>query len=109
MVSSKLGPSEVACHTFRNYTYPVGSESRFAGTPDVQLWEALRASSAAPTFFTEKKVNGSVHADGAIVANNPTGVAIHEAQCIFPGVPIELVVGRKEGKIQQSQGSATIV
>uniref|UniRef100_A0A7S3EP51 PNPLA domain-containing protein n=3 Tax=Rhodosorus marinus TaxID=101924 RepID=A0A7S3EP51_9RHOD len=97
VVSSKLGTSDVTCHTFRNYTYPVGSESRFAGTPDAQLWEALRASSAAPTFFTEKLLNGTLHADGAIVANNPTAVAIHEAQSIFPGIPIELVVSMGNG------------
>lgn len=30
--------------------------------------------------------------DGALVANNPTAIAIQEAKMLYPGVPIELVV-----------------
>ncbi len=68
------------------------------------MWEALRASSAAPTFFSEILVNGELHADGAIVANNPTAVALHETKCMFPDVPIECVVSMGNGLSVPSPG-----
>ena len=97
VVSSVMSRVPQELHVFRNYTYPKGHESRYDGTVEAQLWEALRASSAAPTFFSEIRVHGELHADGAIVANNPTAVAIHEAKSVYPGVPIELVVSIGNG------------
>lgn len=97
VVSSIMSRSPHELHVFRNYTYPLGHESRYEGTAEAQLWEALRASSAAPTFFSEIRVNGELHADGAIVANNPTAVALHEVKCMYPGVPIEVVVSMGNG------------
>lgn len=97
VVSSIMSRNPKELHLFRNYTYPLGHESRYDGTVEAQLWEGLRASSAAPTFFSEIRVNGELHADGAIVANNPTAVALHETKCIFPGVPIEIVVSLGNG------------
>lgn len=38
------------------------------------------------------RINGELYADGALVANNPTGVAIHETKKLFPNVPLEVVV-----------------
>lgn len=98
VVSSIMSRSPQELHVFRNYTYPPGNESRYDGTVEAQLWEALRATSAAPTFFSEIRVNGELHADGAIVANNPTAVALHETKCIYPGVPIELLVSMGNGQ-----------
>eukprot|EP00178_Gracilaria_changii_P018736 TRINITY_DN5387_c0_g1_i1.p1 TRINITY_DN5387_c0_g1~~TRINITY_DN5387_c0_g1_i1.p1 ORF type:complete len:798 (+),score=107.91 TRINITY_DN5387_c0_g1_i1:3283-5676(+) len=97
VVSSVMSRNPKELHIFRNYTYPIGHESRYDGTTEAQLWEGLRASSAAPTFFSEIRVNGELHADGAIVANNPTAVALHETKCMYPGVPIELVVSLGNG------------
>lgn len=97
VVSSIMSRNPKELHVFRNYTYPLGHESRYAGTSEAQLWEALRASSAAPTFFSEIKVNGELHADGAMLANNPCAIALHEAKCIYPGVPIECVISLGNG------------
>lgn len=98
IVSSIMSRSPQELHVFRNYTYPLGHESRYEGTVEAQLWEGLRASSAAPTFFSEIRVNGELHADGAIQANNPTAVALHETKCMYPGVPIELLVSLGNGQ-----------
>mmetsp|Transcript_34993 Transcript_34993/g.138623 ORF Transcript_34993/g.138623 Transcript_34993/m.138623 type:complete len:705 (-) Transcript_34993:307-2421(-) len=108
-VSAVLTPQRtVLAHVFRNYTYPAdGEESRYYGCVDVPLWLSLRCSSAAPTFFTEMRVNGEVHADGAIVANNPAAVALHETHCIYPGVPVELLVSCGNG-ILNSAGVESI-
>jgi len=98
VVSSIMSRNPKELHVFRNYTYPCGVESRYGGTTEAEIWEGLRASSAAPTFFSEIRVNGELHADGAIVANNPTAVALHEAKCIYPGVPVEVLVSIGNGK-----------
>ncbi|KAJ8902057.1 hypothetical protein NDN08_006465 [Rhodosorus marinus] len=108
-VSAVLTPQRtVLAHVFRNYTYPAdGEDSRYYGCADVPLWLSLRCSSAAPTFFTEMRVNGEVHADGAIVANNPAAVALHETHSIYPGVPVELLVSCGNG-ILNSAGVESI-
>lgn len=105
VVSSIMSRNPKELHVFRNYTYPLGHESRYDGTVEAQLWEGLRASSAAPTFFSEIRVNGELHADGAIVANNPTAVALHETKCMYPGVPIELLVSLGNGVSPAYAGS----
>lgn len=42
--------------------------------------EAIRATTAAPTYFYPLVRRGMVHSDGALLANNPTAIAIHEAK-----------------------------
>ena len=66
--------------------------SRHPGSFRVLQRYALRSSAAAPTFFKPVQMGGATFADGGVVASNPTGVAVHEAKVLFPGVPIELVV-----------------
>ena len=53
---------------------------------------ALRATTAAPTFFKPLLSFDELYVDGGIVASNPTAVAVHEARTVYPGVPLELVV-----------------
>jgi calcium-independent phospholipase A2-gamma len=36
--------------------------------------------------------------DGALMANNPTAVALHEAKNLYPNVPVELVVSLGTGE-----------
>jgi patatin-like phospholipase/acyl hydrolase len=47
---------------------------------------ALRATTAAPTFFKPLLSFDELYVDGGIVASNPTAVAVHEARTIFPDV-----------------------
>lgn len=97
---------------FRNYCFPDGVESRYKGSCRVPIWKALRASSAAPTYFSEVEEGTTHHRpsylpsarayhagwhctgllrlhDGGTVANNPTAIAIHEAKRLYPNVPID--------------------
>lgn len=42
--------------------------------------QAIRATTAAPTFFTPLMINGALYSDGALLCNNPSAVAYHEAK-----------------------------
>ena len=41
--------------------------------PNIKLWEAARATSAAPTYFAPMKVGDYELVDGGLGANNPLG------------------------------------
>jgi len=85
-------------YIFRNYEYPAGSRSRYPGSCSHAMWEALRASSAAPTYFPEMVLGDDVHSDGCLLANNPTAVAVHEARCLWgKAMPLECVVSLGTG------------
>ena len=65
---------------WRNYNYPLGQVPRYPGTFRIKTKMAIRASTAAPTFFTPIQWNGGLYCDGALVANNPTAIAVQEAK-----------------------------
>lgn len=44
--------------------------------------DAVRATTAAPTYFYPLVQGSLVHSDGALLANNPTAIAIHEAKVL---------------------------
>ncbi len=72
-------------HAFTSYFPSIESEelSRRRISPSdpkqVYIHDAGRATSAAPGFFQEAKVNGQEFMDGAVLANNPSWWAWHEA------------------------------
>ena len=59
--------------------YPTQT-SPFGGTYRVNSQRAIRATTAAPMFFTPVRYEGGVYVDGAVVANNPANVAHLEAK-----------------------------
>ncbi|CAG9568700.1 unnamed protein product [Danaus chrysippus] len=75
--------SRLAPYLFRTYECGFRVRSVFAGSSKAQLWHAVRASAAAPTYFTEFRLQGLLHQDGGIMVNNPTGVGLHEAKLLF--------------------------
>ncbi|XP_028762953.1 LOW QUALITY PROTEIN: phospholipase A I-like [Neltuma alba] len=105
---------------FRNYQYPAGTpevslvnsessviselssptigaqvgnkRSAFFGSCKHQLWQAIRASSAAPYYLDDFSDDVNRWQDGAIVANNPTIFAIREAQLLWPDTKIDCLV-----------------
>lgn len=55
-----------------------------------EIWEAARATSAAPTFFKEVKIKiagGTTlrFVDGGLKCNNPVGIVMEEAEKAFGG------------------------
>jgi len=78
-----------------------GKGSRYPGSFRVQQKIALRATTAAPTFFKPLLSFDELYVDGGIVASNPSAVAVHEARAAFPGVPLDLVVSVGTGVFKE--------
>ncbi|GMH30273.1 hypothetical protein Nepgr_032116 [Nepenthes gracilis] len=105
---------------FRNYQYPAGTpemylslsensaisitgatnasaqvgykRGAFIGSCKHHIWQAIRASSAAPYYLDDYSDDVNRWQDGAIVANNPTIFAIREAQLLWPDTKIDCLV-----------------
>lgn len=60
-VSTVVNHSILLPYVFSNYTHPYGSISKFPQSCKYRLWEALRASTAAPGFFEEFKLGHEIH------------------------------------------------
>lgn len=107
-LSTVLSKNPAKLMVWRTYSYPSGALkqqaapaapcSRYPGSWRFSVAEALRATTAAPTFFTPMARGGELYSDGAMLANNPAAVAIHEAKKLFPGVPVECLVSIGTGR-----------
>jgi Patatin-like phospholipase len=102
-------------------TFVIAIRTRAGGTPvrmrtyntttanafSARIWEAARATSAAPTFLKPITINSVTYGDGASGWNNPTAEAIAEAHKIWPNRPIGCLLSIGTGlekAIQLSDG-----
>jgi len=81
-----------------------GRPFQLRGSNDWPLFDRMRAAVAAPTFFPPLIKDSQHYVDAAIVANNPTLLAVKEAQSLFPGRTIGVVVSLGCGKVSNKDG-----
>lgn len=93
LVSTLTSVSPAQPFVFRNYEYcsTTNNDERI-GSCSNALWEAVRASSAAIYYLDSFECGGKKFQDGALVANNPSLIALQEAHHLWPKEKIELLV-----------------
>lgn len=79
--TSTAGQSELLC-----------SYKPLSGTGNCELWQAARATGAAPTYFDPIEIGGHKYIDGGLKLNNPTMKALEEAHSLWPGRKIGTIV-----------------
>ncbi|KAM4563459.1 calcium-independent phospholipase A2-gamma-like isoform 1-T2 [Odontesthes bonariensis] len=93
---------------FRNYNHKPGSLSRYAGGSGYQMWQAVRASSAAPGYFQEFPFQSDIHQDGGLILNNPCALAVHESRLLWPNQHFQCVLSLGTGRYDSAKrGPAT--
>ncbi|XP_068656988.1 phospholipase A I-like [Aristolochia californica] len=116
VVSTLVSVMPAQPFVFRNYQYPAGTAETPLGTQESpaavggvgmamgrqrvapigsckhSVWQAIRASSAAPYYLDDYSDDVNRWQDGAILANNPTIFAIREAQLLWPDTRIDCLV-----------------
>lgn len=66
-VSTTVSDEAIRAHVFRNYILPSNVESIYNGSHTAALWEVVRCSSAAPTYFGDFILDNQIHQDGGIL------------------------------------------
>ncbi|KAM9402876.1 calcium-independent phospholipase A2-gamma isoform 1-T3 [Salvelinus alpinus] len=94
-------------YVFRNYSMLPGVRSHYIGDCKHKMWQAIRASSAAPGYFQEYTLGKDLHQDGGLLINNPTALAIHECKLLWPNTPVQCVVSLGTGRYETGNKNNT--
>ncbi|XP_074937142.1 calcium-independent phospholipase A2-gamma isoform X1 [Phalacrocorax aristotelis] len=92
---------------FRNYNHFPGVKSHYIGGCQYKLWQAIRASSAAPGYFQEYILGNDLHQDGGLLLNNPSALAVHECKCLWPNAPLQCLISLGTGRYE-SEGKTNV-
>lgn len=109
VVSTNITKTFWKPYLFRTYDLSELKKTPNKGTCKATNIQALRATSAAPTYFKAEQVNDSVFADGGLTANNPSEIAVTEAKTLWPNRKIDLILSVGTGKPKNSLGSENLL
>ncbi|XP_050414521.1 calcium-independent phospholipase A2-gamma [Patella vulgata] len=99
-VSSVMNLPMMKNFMFRNYNLPPGVYSHYPGSCNHEIWEVIRASSAAPGYFEQFNHGDYVHQDGGLLTNNPTALALHESKLLWPEESVQCVISLGTGRYE---------
>ncbi|KFY16292.1 hypothetical protein V492_01439 [Pseudogymnoascus sp. VKM F-4246] len=85
---------------FRSYLHP--TKVRTKVFEDCLIWEACRATSAAPSFFPPIEIKGQKFLDGGVLFNNPVQLVYREAQDLWPDEqPLLISIGTGDAPMEE--------
>ncbi|XP_071133254.1 calcium-independent phospholipase A2-gamma-like [Mytilus edulis] len=99
-ISCLLNVPKMKSFMFRTYNLPPGVYSHYPGNCKHKVWEAIRASSAAPVYLKEFVLGDFIHQDGGLMANNPAAIAVSECKLLWPDEPIQCVISLGNGRFE---------
>ena len=101
VVATKMYAASGSATLFRSYSCKKGNADRCF------IWEAARATTAAPSFFAPITINDpkppASYVDGGLKHNNPSEVAIEEAKLLWPNAKRFCLVSIGTGKQKVSK------
>jgi hypothetical protein len=96
VVATKMLAVTGSATLFRSYTCEKGNADKCF------IWEAARATTAAPSFFAPITINDpkppAPYVDGGLKHNNPSEVALEEAKMLWPNAKKFCVISIGTGK-----------
>ena len=92
LAMSALNMSARIPRLFRTYQAPKYR------SPNCTIWEAVRATSAVPTFFPRIVIDGEPYVDGGMGCNNPVQQVLQEAELLFPDRHVACVISIGTGQ-----------
>ncbi|CAM9493080.1 unnamed protein product, partial [Discosporangium mesarthrocarpum] len=118
-MSDPNNPKVVICSTiinvdpiqmmlWRNYGYQKNQRPNYMGDFRRKMRDAIRATTAAPSYFSPLRDGDMLYCDGAFKANNPSLIAVGEAKLLYPGVPIECVLSVGTGFFAPATNDPTL-